>query len=147
MQGLLGFRSSIASEGRFFAPIGDARVSIVDVRDIAEVAAAVLTQTGHDGKIYDITRPEALTHAEMASQLSDALGRQISFIDLPEGTMREALLGFGLPEWQAEGLIEDYGHYRRGEAANLLNTVRDITGHPARKFSTFARDYKQAFLR
>ena len=146
MQGLLGFRASIASEGQFFAPIGDARVSIVDVRDIAKVAAAVLTQTGHEGKIYDITGPEALTHAEMASQLSDALGRQITFIDIPERTMREALIGFGLPEWQADGLIEDYAHYRRGEATNVSNTVLEVTGHPARSFSTFARDYKHAFL-
>src|SRR5215467_12406491 len=82
MQGLLGFRSSIMSEGRFSAPIGDARVSIVDVRDIAAVAAAALTQSGHDGKIYDITGPESLTHAEMASQLSEAVGRPITFVDV-----------------------------------------------------------------
>jgi len=49
MQGLLGFRSSIAAEGRFFAPVGDARVSIVDARDIAAVAAAALTEHGHQG--------------------------------------------------------------------------------------------------
>jgi uncharacterized protein YbjT (DUF2867 family) len=82
MQGLLGFRSSIQSEGRIYAPAGDARVSIVDVRDIAAVAAAALTQSGHEGKVYDITGPEALTHAEMASLLSEALGRQITFVDI-----------------------------------------------------------------
>ena len=146
MHGLLGFRASIASENWFFAPIGDARVSIVDVRDIAEVAAAVPTQTGHEGKIYDITGPKALTHAEMASQLSDALEKPIRFFVIPEQRMREALVGFGLPEWQADGLIEDYAHYRRGEAANVSNTLLDVTGHPARSFSTFARDYKHAFL-
>jgi uncharacterized protein YbjT (DUF2867 family) len=59
----------------FFAPIGDARVSLVDVRDIAAVAAKVLTESGRSGKFYDITGPEALTHAELASQLSDALER------------------------------------------------------------------------
>ncbi len=146
MQGLLGFRASIASESQFFAPIGEARVSIVDVRDIAEVATAVLTQAGHEGKTYDITGPEALTHAEMASHLSDALEKPIRFFDIPEQRMREALVGFGLPEWQADGLIEDYAHYRRGEAANVSNTLLDVTGHPARSFSTFARDYKHAFL-
>ena len=61
--------------------------------------------------------------------------------------MREALIGFGLPVWQADGLIEDYAHYRRGEAGNLCNTVLDVTGHPARSFSAFARDYKEVFLR
>jgi uncharacterized protein YbjT (DUF2867 family) len=145
MQGLLGFRSSIISEGRFFAPAGDARVSIVDVRDIAAVAAATLTESGHEGKIYDITGPEALTHAEMALQLSNALGRDIAFVDLQEQAMRHMLLGFGIPAWQAEGLIEDYAHYRRGEASIIASAVRGVTGRPPRSFAAFARDYKQAF--
>ena len=75
MQGLLMIGRTIASEGRFFAPAGDARVSVVDVRDIAAVAVAALTKSGHEGKTYDITGPEALTHAEMAAQLSEALER------------------------------------------------------------------------
>jgi uncharacterized protein YbjT (DUF2867 family) len=50
MQALLAFRQLIASERRFFAPAGDARVSIVGVRDIAAVAAAALTESGHEGK-------------------------------------------------------------------------------------------------
>jgi uncharacterized protein YbjT (DUF2867 family) len=106
MQGLLGFRFSIISEGRFFAPAGDARVSIVDVRDIAAVAAAALTASGHEGETYDVTGPEALTHAEMASQLSETLGRRISFVDVSEAAMRDALLSLGMPEWQVDGLIE-----------------------------------------
>jgi uncharacterized protein YbjT (DUF2867 family) len=145
MQGLLGFRSSIASEGRFFAPAGDSRVSIVDVRDIAAIAVVALTEAGHEGKTYDITGPEALTHAEMATQLSNALGRQVAFVDIPETAMREALLGFGIPEWQADGLIEDYAHYRRGEASTVSTSIRDVTGHPPHSFADFARDYKQVF--
>ena len=146
MQGLLMFGKSIAAEGRFSAAIGDAQVSIVDVRDIAAVAAATLTENGHYGKTYDITGPEALTHAEMASQLSEALGKPVSFVDIPEQAMREALLGFRVPEWQTDGLIEDYAHYRRGEASTLSSAVRDVTGNPPHSFSAFARDYKQAFL-
>ena len=53
----------------------------------------------------------------MASQLAEALGKQITFVDIPEAAMRSALLSFGLPEWQADGLVEDYAHYRRGEAS------------------------------
>jgi len=145
MQGLLGFRNSIISEGRFFAPAADARVSIVDVRDIAAVAAAALTEPGHQGKTYDITGPEALTHAEMASQLSSALVRQINFTDVPESAMRDALLGFGVPAWQTDGLIEDYAHYRRGEASSISSAVTDVTGHPPRSFAEFAKDYKGRF--
>ncbi len=146
MQGLFGYRASIVSEGRFFAPAGDSRISIVDVRDIAAVAVVALTEAGHEGKTYDITGPEALSHAEMATQLSNALGRQVAFVDIPETAMREALQGLGIPEWQADGLIEDYAHYRRGEASTISTCVRDITGHPPHSFADFARDYKQVFL-
>ena len=146
MQGLLGFRSSIQAEGRIMAPAGDAPVSVVDVRDISAVAAAALTQSGHDRKVYDITGPESLTHAELASQLSEALGKAITFVDIPESAMRSALLSFGFPEWQADGLVEDYAHYRRGEASAISRTVQDVTGLPSRTFRDFADDYRQAFL-
>ena len=55
MQGFLAFREPIARQGQFFAAIGEARISGVDVRDIAAVAAAALTEDGHEGKIYNLT--------------------------------------------------------------------------------------------
>jgi uncharacterized protein YbjT (DUF2867 family) len=145
MQGLLEFHSAIASKGRFFAPAGDAAVSIVDVRDIAAVAVAALTENGHEGKTYDITGPEALTHAQMVCQFTTVLGKPVTFVDMPEAAMRDALLGFGFPEWQADGLIEDYAHYRRGEASEISNCIQEVTGLSPGCFAAFARDYKQAF--
>lgn len=146
MQGLLMIGRSIASEGRFFAPAGDARVSVVDVRDIAAVAVAALTRCQHEGKTYDITGPAALTHGEMAAQLSAALGRPVAFVDVPEREFREALRSFRMPDWQAEGLIEDYAHYRRGEAADVSSVVKDVTGESPRPFTAFAHDNRLAFL-
>lgn len=144
MQGLLGFRDSIVKQGKFFASIGDAPISAVDVRDIAKVAAA-LTEDGHEGKIYNLTGPEALSHAKMAEKLSASLKREINFVDVPPDAMRAALLGFGFPEWQAEGLIEDYAHYSRGEVAEIASGIVDATGEPPRIFDDFARDYAPAF--
>ena len=146
MQGLLNFRSTISSQGAFYAPAGNAKASIVDVRDIASIAAKALTETGHEGKTYDITGPEALTHAEMADRLSNTLGKTIQYIDVPPEAMRQALLGFGMPAWQADGLVEDYDHYRRGEAAMVTSAVRDLTGKEATSFSQFANDYSSRFL-
>ena len=146
MQGLLHFRATISSQGVFYAPAGDAKVSVVDVRDIASVAARVLTALGHEGKTYDITGPEALTHADMADQLSKALGKGINYVQVPPEAMRQALLGFGLPAWQADGVVEDYDHYRRGEAADVASTMRDITGSEPTSFSRFAKDYAAKFL-
>lgn len=145
MQGLLNFRSMIATQNAFYAAIGDAKVSIVDVRDIADVAVAALTQSGHEGKIYDLTGLEALTHTEMAERFSAALGRQIAFVDIPPEAMRDAVISFGMPEWQADGLLEDYAHYRRNEASLIASGVQDATGKAPRRFEDFAHDYATMF--
>ncbi len=146
MQGLLRFRASILSESRFAAPMDGALVSMVDVRDIAAVAAAALTEDGHEGKTYDITGPDALTHGEVAAQLTQVLGREILFADIPDASMRATLAAWRMPEWQADGVIEDYEYYRRGEASNVSTVVRDVTGVAPRSFLDFARDYRKVFL-
>ena len=91
MQGLLNFRQSIKEKSAFFAAAGEGRISAVDVRDLADVAVAALTGSQHDNKSYSLTGPEALTFTEMAKQLSAALGRTITFVDVPPEAMREAL--------------------------------------------------------
>ncbi|MBV8452723.1 MAG: SDR family oxidoreductase [Deltaproteobacteria bacterium] len=145
MQGLLAFRASIIADGKFFAAAGDATVSVVDVRDNAAAAAAALTEPGHEGRIYDLTGPQVLTHTEMAAYLSAAIGRSITFINVSSDAMREALLRVGLPPWQVDGLVEDYAHYRRGEASAVTSGVLDATGQPPRTFAAFARDYASEF--
>ncbi len=145
MQALLGFRSTIKEQNAFYAAAGEAKVSVVDVRDIAEAAVAALTQPGHTGKIYDLTGPQALSHAEMAAHLSAAMGRAITFVDVPPAAMRDALVKIGMPPWQGDGLVEDYAHYGRGEAAAVAPGVRDATSNAPRSFETFARDYAPQF--
>jgi hypothetical protein len=61
--------------------------------------------------------------------------------------MRGAVVAAGVPDWQADGLIEDYAHYSRGEAAKVATGVLDATGKPPRSFDDFARDYAHAFLK
>ena len=104
-----------------------------------------MTERGHEGRTYDLTGPQALTHSEMAAHFSDALGRRVEFIDVSPEAMRGALISVGLPSWQADGLLEDYAHYRRGEAAAVSSGVQDVTGQAPRTFATFARDYARAF--
>ena len=145
MQGLMGFKNSIVKQNKFFAAIGDAPISAVDVRDIAATAAAALTETGHAGRIYNLTGPVALSHYEMAEKLSKALNREIKFADVSPDQMREALKAAGFPDWQADGLIEDYAHYQRGEAAKTTTGVLDATGEQPRNFDDFERDYAPAF--
>jgi uncharacterized protein YbjT (DUF2867 family) len=143
-QGLFALSGPIRDQGVLPAPIGDARVSAVDVRDIAAVAAAALTEPEHMGATYTITGPAAITHAEIADAIAVATGRPVTFVDVPPDAFAESVRGM-LPDWQIEGLLEDYAHYSRGEAAEVLPTVAEVTGHAPRTVTDFARENAQAF--
>ncbi len=119
-------------------------MSAVDTRDIASVAAVTLTQPGHVGSTYTVTGPRAVTHPEIARALTTATGREITFSDVPPDDFAAALRGM-LPDWQVDGLVEDYAHYARGEASTVDPSVADLTGRPARDVADFARDYAAAF--
>jgi uncharacterized protein YbjT (DUF2867 family) len=143
-QGLLALAPAVREQSTLFAPIGDARVSAVDVRDIAAVAAAALTEPGHLGATYTITGPAAVTHAEIAAALGAAVGRDVDFVDVPPEAFAASLRGV-LPDWQLDGLLGDYAHYARGEAAAVLPTVAEVTGRAPRTVADFARDQVDAF--
>jgi uncharacterized protein YbjT (DUF2867 family) len=127
---------SIDGSGNLYADAGLARLSMVDTRDVAAVAAAVLTGPGHAGQSYDVTGPEALSYGDVAAKLAKALGRDINYVDVPDDAVRQALLGAGLNEWFAGALVGLYQDYRRsgpdGYAAQVTDTVPRLTGHPAR---------------
>ncbi|RSN26373.1 NAD(P)-dependent oxidoreductase [Streptomyces sp. WAC 05977] len=139
LQALLAFSGTI-EQGFLAAPIGEAAVSAIDTRDISDAAAAVLTGTGHAGRTYTLTGPRAVTHAQIAQALSEAMGRTVAFHDASADQFAAALAGL-LPPWQIDGLIEDYAHYARGEAAEVHTAVAELTGKPARDVTEFARDH------
>jgi uncharacterized protein YbjT (DUF2867 family) len=146
MQGFLAFKDPIKYDGKFYASVAQARISAVDTRDIASVAAHALTEPGHENKIYNITGEESITHYQMAAAFSTVLGKQVTFIDVTPDQMEDAVRAAGFPEWQVGGLIEDYAHYARGEAAAVYSTVKDITGVAAIPFEQFVCDHKELFL-
>jgi uncharacterized protein YbjT (DUF2867 family) len=144
LQAYIPFAPMIA-QGALQAPIGDAAVSVVDARDIAAVAAAALTDDGHVGKTYTVTGPAAVIHQEIATELGRAIGRAVRFESIPPEAFLAALTGAGMPKWQAEGLVEDYAHYDRGEASAVSPDVVQVTGTSPRTLRDFAHDYSAAF--
>ena len=127
---------SIDASGTFYADAGEARISMVDTRDVAAVAAIALTEPGHAGAGYDVTGPQALSYTDAAAKLTTAMGRPVSYVAVPDEPVRQALLGFGLSPWFADALIGLYQDYRRsgtdGYAAQVSDTVQQLTGRPAR---------------
>ena len=146
LQAYLPFAPLIQA-GVLQAPIEEARVSIVDAQDIAAVVAAALSENGHEGHTYDVTGPEALTHAELAAAFGEAAGHEVRFESVPPEAFLAAVEQMGMPAWQAEGLAEDYAHYGRGEAAGVSPDVERVTGRPARTVQDFAAEYAAAFRR
>jgi len=147
MQSFFNFRPTIAMQGVFYACAGTGRVSIVDARDIASMAVLALTEPGHEGKTYEITGPEALTHTEMAEILSEETGTNVKYVEISPESMRHVLLDLGMPVWQADGVLEDYETYRRGEGSRITTTVEDMTGIYPMTFEEFTRDYVEDFRR
>ncbi len=146
MQGLLNFRQSIREKRAFFAAASNARISALDVRDLADVAVGALTTRAHDNRVYSLTGPGPLTFDGMAQQLSRAVGHIITFVDVPPEAMRAALVELGFPAWQADGLLEEFAMYRRDEAAGVESGVREALGRPPRSFDKFARDSVSHFV-
>jgi uncharacterized protein YbjT (DUF2867 family) len=144
MQNILGQAATIKSQGAFYLPGGDARVAEIDYRDIARVAAAALLEPGHEGRAYALTGPEAMTYAERATVLSDVLARPVSFVPVPESDWKGMAVSSGLPEWQADGIIDLSRYYRSGASGRVSPDVEQVTGAPPRTYRQFVTDYAGA---
>lgn len=145
MQNLFRVAPFVAEHGAFFLPMGNARCSMVDVRDIAAVAAAVLTEDGHEGKVYEITGPESLSFDEVAEKLSAAIGKPVSYMNVSPEEFIAQLLQTGLPAWLAEAQLGSFLTVRRGLLARVTNVVAEVGGINPTSFDQFARDYAPLF--
>src|SRR5712691_10513231 len=105
---------SIIAKGALFLPMEEARIASTDICDIAEVAATVLTGAGHEGKIYPLTGPEALSMTEVAEKLSAAVGRAIRYVNVAPEDAKRAQRAAGLPPYLVDALAELYAE-RQGQ--------------------------------
>jgi len=145
MQNFLGQAPAIANGAAFYAPAKQAAVSFIDVRDIASCAVAALTTPGFEYKQFTLTGAEALTHAQLATLFSNALGKNISYVDTPPEATRSSLAEMGFPGWLVDLLLELYAWFRTGEGALVTGDVESILGRKPVSFEQFISDYSAAF--
>ena len=146
MQGLLAFKQSIQTQGQLFCPHrGKRKLAWWTCATSPRRQRRPSPNRGHANKTYNLTGPQALTHREMAAELSAALHRPVAFVDVGPAELLAFLRKMGMDTWMAEGLVEDYAHYHRGEAAEVALGVQEATGQPPRSFATFAHDYAPVF--
>jgi uncharacterized protein YbjT (DUF2867 family) len=129
---------SIVAKGALFLPMEDAKIASVDVGDIAEVAFIVLTSPGHEGKIYPLTGPEALSMAEVAEKLSVATGKNIQYHNVTPEDAKRAHLAAGIPLYNADALAELFAERRKGKEAQVSPLIQTIIGRRATSFEEFA---------
>jgi uncharacterized protein YbjT (DUF2867 family) len=129
---------AIVARGAFFLPMEDARIASIDVRDIAEAAAAALTEPGHEGKTYPLTGPEALTMTEVAEKLSAATGKPIRYVNVTPDEAKQAQLAAGVPPYTADALAELFAERRRGKESRVWPVIEEIIGRRPTTFDDFA---------
>lgn len=145
MQNLLGLAPAIAG-GILPVPTGDARAAHIDARDIADVAAEVLTTEGHLGRRYTLTGPVALSHAEVAAALARELGAVVDFVDVPPEAFRDGGVRAGMPPWFADLLTDVYVTvFATGRASRVTGDVARVTGRAPRDLASFIREHRDVF--
>ncbi len=132
----------IMGAGVYPMPLGTPGISAVDVRDIAEATAIVLTTDGHLGKTYNLNGPDVLSGAKVALIWSELLGKKIQYtgedLDSFEAQMRQYA-----PAWLAFDLRMMFqGYLERGFVAEDedLATLTALLGHPPRRYQDFAKE-------
>lgn len=145
MQNLLGSAGTIASDDAMYWPWGEGRASMNDIRDIVDVAVEILTSDGHEGNAYTVTGPASISMADAAAALSKALGRPITYVDVPLEAAIEALVGMGMSQFMADTNAELMANFATGGGDRVTDDVERLTGHPARSIDDFARDFASMF--
>ncbi|MEU4249819.1 SDR family oxidoreductase [Amycolatopsis sp. NPDC026612] len=117
--------------GSFAGSAGEGRVASATRADYAAAAVAVLTGTGHEGKIYELAGDVAWSNAELAAEIGQATGREIGYVDLPAVEHAKVLAQAGLPEPVAGFLVALDANIKDGLLAETTDDLRTLIGRPA----------------
>lgn len=135
-----GFMLDPLHEGTLALPAGDVAEPFIDVDDIADVAVAALTRDGHEGRIYEVTGPRALTFADAIDEIARASGRELRYEQIPLDVFVGALRAQGVPGPVVELMQFLFGTVLDGRNAQPCDGVRSALGREPRDFATYARD-------
>jgi len=145
MANLLASAEAVQYTGKLFAPAGDAGISMIHPRDVGAVAAVALIEDRHEGETYTLTGPGAITFEGVARDLSETVGREIEYLNVPDEAAQQSMTSQGLPEFVAAQIVRIFGALRQGAQERSIGTVRALTGYEPHAFADFAREYAHLF--
>ncbi|MFB7947953.1 NAD(P)H-binding protein [Kitasatospora phosalacinea] len=131
-------------DGRLVGRYGDAPVSHIDTRDIAECAEVLLTGPPRPGESFVLTGPQALTDRELADRVARALDRPVGFLPLAPDEVAAALTARSAPPAFAADLAALLREVAAGSLAEVTTAVPDLLGRPARPVDAFLTDHLPA---
>ena len=141
----LNWAGMIKNGGTVYYPTAQGKLGVVDPRDIAAVAVKALTESGHDKQAYDVTGSQALSTQEQVDLIGKAIGKQLTYVDVPDQAAKDSMLGQGMPAPLVDALIEFCGAIKSGQAAAVTDTVQRLTGKAPRTFEAWAKENAAAF--
>lgn len=139
------FAPSIRAQGVFYSSMGQARVSFLDVRDIALVAAKALAGGQHSGKTYELNGPEALSYAQIADKISKHSARTVQYVDIPAEAQRKAMLDQGMTAWQVDALLDLQEYYTSGKGGVVDQVLPSLLGRPPITMDRFLSEFAGEF--
>lgn len=145
LQNFSNFQSqTIKQYDAFYMPAGEAKLAMLDINDLGEVAAIVMTSDAHFGKTYELS---GLTYTNeiLAETLSKVMGRKISYIDVPEEQAKESMLASHMPEWMVNAMMELNYVVKQGWTAVYAADFKNLTGKEYTSAETFFTAHKRAF--
>jgi len=120
----------VSQNGALLGSAGDSRVSAASRQDYAAAAAAVLTQDGHMGATHELGG-DPFTLPDLAPTISEELGAEITYHDLPVAAYADALVEAGLPGELANVLADADAGLSRGELFTNSDDLPRLIGRPA----------------
>ena len=138
----LAWAEQVRSTGTVRGPL-TAATAVVDPRDIAAVAARVLTDDAHVGATYELTGPEVISRPEQVRAIGAAIGRELRFEEVPVRDARAQMLADGRPPALVDALLS--AAENRSASTLVTSEVEDLTGKPSRSFPQWAHDHREAF--
>ena len=145
MQNFLANAQSVAAEGKLYAPMKDAKIGAVDVRDIAAVAAATLTEDGHSGQTYVVTGPELISYTDAAAHIGQAIGKPVEYVDVPPEVAGQGMRSIGMPDWLIADMLTLFGVFSAGHGEVVTDVVQTVAKKEPITFARFAKDYAEVF--
>jgi NAD(P)H dehydrogenase (quinone) len=137
---------SVRDRGRIELPFGQGKTSPVAAADVAQVVAAVLADPGpHLGRIYELTGPRSQDMHGVAREYSDALNREVAYVDIPPENWQRELERAGLPEHLTRHLVTMAELNRAGRYDRMTDGVERVTGRPGMSVREFVSRHADEF--